>query len=145
MNLASDKFISFVAGTKSKDSKSGVDAERAIQLQMAGYVGFQATHLLSKYVESLRWNDAFTLCQSYRLSMALISEEWLKEALAPVEATAQSAGYKMALQGLLGPYYKLPLVDCILGVEGKKTTLLIRALVPIVKKDTKYTRFRWVA
>lgn len=153
VDVASDKFNTFVTTSsfnkniKIKDGRTSDGLERMVQLQMAGYVGFQATRLLAKYVDRIRWNNAFSMCQSSRLSIALINVFWLKTVLLPVEKLAEDSGYKLALpvQELLPLYYKLPLTDCILGIEdNQKTTMAIRVLVPIVKKGTKYTRFRSV-
>lgn len=115
-------------------------------VQMAGYMGLQTAKILTKYIDTVRWSNAFTQCQNSRLSIGLVNSFWLRNALMPVQKIADANGYKLSIpvHEYLPHYYKLPLTDCILGIQSsKKTTMLLRVLVPVMKKDTKYTRFRY--
>jgi hypothetical protein len=114
-------------------------------VHMAGFAALQTAFILTKYIDTVRWNNAFTQCQNSRLSIGLVNSFWLRNALQPVQKIAEVNGYKLSIpvHEYLPHYYKLPLTDCILGIQStKKTTLMIRMLVPVKKKDTKYTRFR---
>jgi len=113
--------------------------------QMAGYVGLQASYILTKYIDTIRWANGFTSCQSNKLNINLIHSYLLQTSLYQVKSIAETNGFKLSIDTHehLPHYYKLPLTDCILGVQNsKKSTLMLRIAVPVMKKDTKYTRIK---
>jgi hypothetical protein len=114
-------------------------------IHMAGYIGLQANYILTKYIDTIRWTNAFTSCQSYKLNINLIHSYLLQTSLASVKSIAEENGLKLSIPSHehLPHYYKLPITDCILGVQNsKKSTLMIRVSVPVMKTETKYTRIR---
>ncbi|XP_035709310.1 uncharacterized protein LOC118436133 [Folsomia candida] len=139
--MASTKFNSYAPSPATIKQ----DSNEASLVQMAGFIGLQTAHVLSKYIDTVRWNNAFTQCQSARLSIGLVNSFWLRNALNSVQRTAEMNGYKLSIpvHEYLPHYYKLPLTDCVLGIQTtKKTVLMLRVLIPVMKRDTKYTRFR---
>lgn len=123
-------------------------------LDMTNYAAFQNSYIFSNYVESVRWANAFTACQAYRLDVGLVSPAMLNESLTDFSKGLLGTGYTFSLPFLssLPHYYKIPLVDCIITLsnfpslpgftgfvkgdssESNTTSnLIVRLLIPVVK------------
>lgn len=124
-------------------------------LDMASYAALQNSYVFSQYVDSVRWANAFTSCQSYRLDVGLVSPVMLNDSLSELSKSLYGSGYTFSLPFLssLPHYYKIPLVDCILTLSSltsgtpinaaksdaiksdpnSTANLIVRLLIPVVK------------
>lgn len=130
-------------------------------LDMANYAALQNSYLFSQYVDSIRWANAFTSCQAYRLDVGLISPVMLNDSLTEVSKALAGTGYTFSLPFLssLPHYYKIPLTDCILTMSNSifsnlpffkldtsknpdgnsSANLIIRVLIPVVKAGVTHS------
>jgi hypothetical protein len=123
------------------------------EAEMAGFSALQTTLILVKFVDTIRWNYAYNQCLlNSKLSFGIVDTFMLRSALRKVHKTAEAHGYRLSVPYLnkrgdtdvpIPLYYELPLTDCILGIQTmRKTELLVRLLVPVMKKESVYTRYR---
>lgn len=125
-------------------SKSKLKKDASWELaQMAGYTTFQNAFTLFTYADSVRWANAFATCQSYRLDINLIPPQMLINILdeASRNMTRLGLGYNISIpfDRLLTHFYKLPLTDCVLAIEGLSDAyLVLRLLIPVTRYFKHY-------
>lgn len=122
--------------------------------QMAAYSALQNSYILSQYADSIRWSNAFTSCQAYRLDIGLVTPVMLNDSLTELSRVVHGSGYAFSLPFVnsLPHYYKIPLADCIVTSTPTSTALaghsndpsssianlLVRILVPVVKEGVNH-------